>query len=1475
MKAYLRGSAFDSSEGNHTFLKIDGQTREMPQKRGLNTVILHSDGKLKLSGNHDVYGNAGQWNNWATWINANSVPGDIIAVATYDALRNAPRTGTAATLLNSVGVQRVFNAEQGLDWRRVRVPYSLLFIYGSDQCIEELQPYQGPNAHIKKTLLSVYLRGSAFDSIEGNNTYLLVDGKAVEMSKKRGLNTVVLDPDGNLKKQVNHDVFGNQNHWNSWANWIKAETETDDIVAVATYDALRNAPGTGEAANLLNSIGARKAFRATIGNDWRRVRSPYALLFKKGSSTCMEEAQPHRGNNAHLRTTLISNTDKTQLSSRPTLKLDGQGDYLSTEINVSEKEYTVSIWFKTKHANCGLFSIDAGDRGQNGHDRHVYLHAGNIKARLWRNEVIATSGVNFADGRWHRVTHVFGSGLSGQRIYVDGVLEAEGRKNQSDFTGQTGLNIGFSNDASNSYFQGEIAEVSLWSIARSERDIRAWQERVAGNETGLQAFWAFGERKGNLVHDLVGQRKHATIHGNPKWSTTQDFPGAFLLNIIPEELDNIRNQGEELAKVGSSLGKGYEEHPPEALPAKPLSELIDLGQVPHYALMQRLLANISEDGRLTLSQTILGEFGEIGQFAADILDVFVTIDQPKIEFTTGQPGMTGSPGMEVAGDPATSTKLATPEDHALKVSGGVSLFGGFGFKLEYADFFHYKGKPKCSFKFIGRKDLGIGTFLPGVPLIQALKLSSPTLIVCNASTLYDPTLDSGINEGFNFFGSMKIANSDDDIMQFIGGLFKVRELAIHAAIDTSGLTPKILLEAAIQRDLLLLNGDGFKLRFTRSDLGIELSGKPMEPTVSVSQDLVLSLRKDGEDTHLVFTGGIKMQAESISGFFTMNGTGRHPEGGLTGTVQNSNEWKEPFGIPGIIIRQMAVQLGGTYAAPWIDNVGVHGNLKIGDVDGSISVLVDSNDPDQFVLAGSSDRLTMIQIMSFMSPATFIAYQALPTAVRNTMNNVVDVKLEDVKVNIVPSATSIGGVHFRDEGVTIMGKMTAWGWKASTFVNVDTFDGITVRGDMDPINIHNFFKITGAAGDPAPSMRMQVSPHSTPYLYFSAKIYLLGLSREMRIEADHKGLSFLFKERWGNILTNQLTCTYGNGNFEASGSINFNLNLDIPTKWGKIKLVDIGLNAATTIKAGKDHGFYLAANGSFRFYGSTISMPDLRLHIAPNDFQALYNAVVKLIRDEALALFAPVFGTLGEWAQAVEKGVIAFSGEVAHIAKNVYHRSKEEAVRTYKTLKKGANEAANGLKNVYRASSREVAKALKDAHYAVNDVAKAMENAFHLGANETAKILREVGYTAQQVGNALKSAFNMSTKGMAIALKYAGFGLNEVAKTVKQVFNLSSKALASALKGAGYTANQIGNGLKHVFNLSAQGMAEALKYAGFGVSEVGRFVKDVYNLGPEALNSALKGAGYAAKEIEGFFNSLGGAFANMFKEVEKIVNPSKW
>ena len=166
--------------------------------------------------------------------------------------------------------------------------------------------YRGGNPLIHENY-EIYLRGSAFESPEGNNTFLKIANVAITMTNNRGLNTVILSPNGSYKSSTSHDVFPHTTGsvaWNAWADWINNPNNVadGDVVAVASYDAIRSAPKGGSAYKLLTSINALRAFDAANG-EYPYNRIPYVLLFIKGRVGAMEVCQPHKGLNAHLKTT--------------------------------------------------------------------------------------------------------------------------------------------------------------------------------------------------------------------------------------------------------------------------------------------------------------------------------------------------------------------------------------------------------------------------------------------------------------------------------------------------------------------------------------------------------------------------------------------------------------------------------------------------------------------------------------------------------------------------------------------------------------------------------------------------------------------------------------------------------------------------------------------------------------------------------------------------------------------------------------------------------------------------------------------------------------------------------------------------------------------------------------------------------------------------------------------------------------------
>ena len=209
------------------------------------------------------------------------------------------------------------------------------------------------------------------------------------------------------------------------------------------------------------------------------------------------------------------------------LILDGSGDYLSATVNVSETNYTAEMWFKA-NSDGGLYSVVGG-----GHDRHIYLHnGGNIYTRVWSNETINTSGTNYADGQWHHVAHVFGGSQGGQKIYVDGVLQASGSKASSNFTSQSGINIGYSADKG--YFNGAVDEVRIWNYAKSQSEIISqMNQSLFGSEPNLLAYYNFNN---NQSVDVTGNGHNGTLYGNAYIDAASDIQSGSM-NIVTWEGD--------------------------------------------------------------------------------------------------------------------------------------------------------------------------------------------------------------------------------------------------------------------------------------------------------------------------------------------------------------------------------------------------------------------------------------------------------------------------------------------------------------------------------------------------------------------------------------------------------------------------------------------------------------------------------------------------------------------------------------------------------------------------------------------------------------------------------------------------------------------------------------------------------------------------------------------------------------------------
>jgi len=269
-------------------------------------------------------------------------------------------------------------------------------------------------------------------------------------------------------------------HNGDWGNW--QWLETPDRVAGNAFPVLTS-PGTGQVMVYLKGTQEQVWSALYDGSAW----GPWTSL----------------------PVTYVGNATEGNMGNG--LLLDGPDDHIEVNIDVSETNYAVAFWFKTTCEDCGIYSVVASD----GHDRHIYLNAGDVCARVWNDETICTSGIDFSDGLWHHVVHTYDCGVLGQKLYLDGVERVSGLKDCSDFNWQTGVNIGYSADAASRYFEGVIDELAVFSRTLDVSDVTQIYTSGWDGMTGLEMGLHMEETPAvdnTMIADASGNGHHGTFY---------------------------------------------------------------------------------------------------------------------------------------------------------------------------------------------------------------------------------------------------------------------------------------------------------------------------------------------------------------------------------------------------------------------------------------------------------------------------------------------------------------------------------------------------------------------------------------------------------------------------------------------------------------------------------------------------------------------------------------------------------------------------------------------------------------------------------------------------------------------------------------------------------------------------------------------------------------------------------------------------
>jgi hypothetical protein len=146
-----------------------------------------------------------------------------------------------------------------------------------------------------------------------------------------------------------------------------------------------------------------------------------------------------------------------------------------------------------------------------------YTGASNYWSRLMLNQSLQA-------GKWCHLAFVFHY-TGGISIYINGVL-AHHANSQGPITKlQDPVRFGLYNNAYyDLHFNGEIDEVRIWNVARTQGEIIAsMKKELTGLESGLVGYWNFNQSTGATVLPDKAMQNDGTIFGNPVFVPSKIF----------------------------------------------------------------------------------------------------------------------------------------------------------------------------------------------------------------------------------------------------------------------------------------------------------------------------------------------------------------------------------------------------------------------------------------------------------------------------------------------------------------------------------------------------------------------------------------------------------------------------------------------------------------------------------------------------------------------------------------------------------------------------------------------------------------------------------------------------------------------------------------------------------------------------------------------------------------------------------------
>ncbi|MCT7971026.1 Ig-like domain-containing protein [Laspinema olomoucense] len=379
-----------------------------------------------------------------------------------------------------------------------------------------------------------------------------------------------------------------------------------------------------------------------------------------------------------------------------------------------------------------------------------------------------------------------------------------------------------------------------------------------------------------------------------------------------------------------------------------------------------------------------------------------------------------------------------------------------------------------------------------------IPISQPTLTVSGLNTS---------TPSYKLAGKVNFEKEQDEkdgkkipnnFLDFINEQLKIKEVGLETQIKT-GAPQELSVSADLStQKLTLLKVDPLWIELTGAKLNITAAAGTSLPTFGIGGSVSVKGYDpfQANEPELKLSGKLVLDPKSITSALQL---------------ESKEPWKNPFGLPNSEIRNLAVQVGGTYVTPWIDNVGFVGDLKFGNFDIKSAFFISSNDPKKFAVELTANNPINIVDLWAGPVGSYLINQVgkkvdLVKRAESFLKQTLDVNIVSVDgpdadteidplLKLVPEDTEIADTELT-QGLGINGKVTAWGKPATLSLNANPYDtsNQSLEGFLQIPEIDlGFLKLTGADGptDKTLDFAVKVSAEEQ-YLKGDGKLVLFGV-----------------------------------------------------------------------------------------------------------------------------------------------------------------------------------------------------------------------------------------------------------------------------------------------------------------------------------------------------------------------------------------------